>query len=389
MSERLRIALTNPDLVWPRGAQRQLLMLAREWRTLGHDVSIVVGEKARPYAFDELLEGLTVETTGPWHAPLGAIHKLPGSGWLRARHTKRALTRAADALRAVRPDVVNAHNHPAQWTAGLLPTPHVWTCNEPPLWHYYPSARNKRVDPWSQALDAKLTAPTRAITVLDSRMAALVQPAYPGIPVHRTGSGCELPGPLPPRGAPPPAGIDEVGSGFHVVSVLGGLNEQKRPMDAVRALAAAGLRASVLHLVGAADDDTLRALHDEARRGGVALRHYAKLTEAQLLYLYANADAGVFLPENQPWGIFPLEALLAGIPVVVSDETGSLEVLPKGYPFVARVGDVVTAGKHLRAIADAPSDAKPVVEEARGVLRRDHSWAACATRVLDVVKGAL
>jgi len=386
LAESLRIAITNPDLVWVRGAQRQVIMLAREWRSLGHEVLIVAGEKASPYAFDHLLEGIDVRTTGAWQRDLGLVNKLPGSGALRAIMAKRGVRKASHVLDGWRPDVVNAHNHPAQWTAGLLPdVAHVWTCNEPPLWHYYPDANHRLRDPWMRSTDAKLTRTVRAITVLDSRIAGLVKRGYPGIPVHTTGSGCELPGPLPRRGV----ASDITRPGFHVVSVLGVLHQQKRPHDTVKAAVLSRIPRTTLHLVGADPGGIVDELRAEARSGGITLVHHASLSEERLLGLYANADAALFVPENQPWGIFPLEALLAGVPAVLSRETGSLEALPQDYPFVTDVGDAATAAAHLRRIASDPEGAQAATKASAEAIRRDHSWSACARRVLDVLRVAM
>ena len=35
------------------------------------------------------------------------------------------------------------------------------------------------------------------------------------------------------------------------------------------------------------------------------------------------ADISVFVPESEPWGIFPLETILGGIPTIISDQCGS------------------------------------------------------------------
>lgn len=366
-------------------------MLAREWAKAGHEVCIFTSERAQPYAFDDLLAELPpIELTGPWTTNIRRGGTLPGSNLVRLAYTRRALSRLARRLEDEGYEVIHAHNHPAQWIAASTKIPVVWTCNEPPYWHYYPTLRNKLSDPAAQLYDAKVGRGLHEILVLDGRMAKMVRDAYPHTRVRIVGSGCELPGLLPPHGAAPAPGVPSVDADrWNVLTVIGGLYPQKRPLDAVDAVAASGVSGATLHLIGQDLSGMQEALRKRASDQGVDLRWHATVSEEHLLYLYANADAALFIPENQPWGIFPLEALLAGLPVVLSDEVGVREVLPENYPYIVRTGDTQAAGQILSELQRESSSTRDIVESAAALVREKYSWGACAARVLDALRAAV
>lgn len=371
--ESLKIVLANPDLVHPRGAQKQILHLAREWQSVGHEVTVAVGERAKPYQFDELMKGLAVSESGPWTLKRSPGFR-PGAGFFDVALLLKNQKRMAAEIRKLKPDVLNAHNHPAQWLAHALPEiPTVWTCNEPPPWYYFPTKLTAR-DEICRRLDSRSRS-VRAITALDQTMTTLIRSVYPGIPVHCTGSGCDLP-PLPARQEQPAVTI---------VSVLGSLSLQKRPADVVRAVA--GIPNLNLHIVGTGSDAEVAALDRLAHSLGVSLHLCGQLSEKELLSLYADCDAGVFVPENQPWGIFPLECILAGIPCVVSNEVGSTSALPFDYPWIVPVGDAKVAGDALRRALRA--NRPKIVEDSAQSLRDNFSWKSCAEKVLQVLKSSM
>lgn len=364
----MRIAIANPDLVHPRGAQRQVVRLASEWQRMGHDVSIFVGEKAKPYAFDDAIGDVPVVESGAWHQPVRFGGTVLGRHAIRAR---RRIKRLADQINAFRPDVVNAHNHPAQWLAGMVQAPVVWTCNEPPIWHYYPKHQGQ--DRVQEAIDKRYVRHVKRILVLDEHMRSVTQRAYSRSPVEVVGSGCELPGPLPDIKRDP--------RDFRVLNVVGVLNRQKRALDA--ALAVSAVPNAHLVTIGAPGEEA-QAIHTVMRSGRFNNHRWTwheKVSDAELLEHYATADAAIFVPENQPWGIFPLECILAGVPVVLSDDVGCLDVL-EGYPFVAPTGDWEWAARVLERICLDRNGAREAIRPFADRLRAEHSWRRVAERTL-------
>lgn len=356
--ESLGIVLTNPDLTHPRGAQRQVLEFASHWSRLGHEVNVIVGEKATPYAFDGIIS-IPIHVIGP----LTKRRRMPGVGVLDALHTHRTLQRMASAADALRPDIVNAHNHPTQYAP--TKSPKAWTCNEPPPWHYFPEP----VTLYTTIMRAKDRNAPKTIMALDANMAATIKAAYPDSAVTVTGSGCSLQ-PLPLR----------TSKGRHILCVLGNLNHQKRPDAAIQACRKLD---ATLHIVGSGGDPA--HLHALAKHHGVQLRLHHQVTESELLQLYANVDAGIYLPTKQPWGIFPLECILAEKPCIIGTEVGSREVLPTDYPYEAR--DTKHANRLLQSALNDPKTAR--IQAAARHLREHYSWGACSLRVLEVLKTAM
>ena len=113
-----------------------------------------------------------------------------------------------------------------------------------------------------------------------------------------------------------------------LVAYLGKLTPRKRVDVLVRAFAQ--LRVANATLVVAGNDmgsgDGARAT---ARQLGVDSRTvFTGLLEGRTrLELLASADVVVYPSEHEIFGLVPLEALLAGTPVVVADDSGCGEVI--------------------------------------------------------------
>jgi glycosyltransferase involved in cell wall biosynthesis len=98
---------------------------------------------------------------------------------------------------------------------------------------------------------------------------------------------------------------------------------RKRPQDALRAFAQADVPNSYLVMVG---DGPLRdSLKNEVEQLGITSRvrfpglvKYSRLPEA-----YAASDVLVFPSEHEPYGLPVNEAMICGIPAIVSDRVGA------------------------------------------------------------------
>lgn len=104
-----------------------------------------------------------------------------------------------------------------------------------------------------------------------------------------------------------------------VVLFAGKLEEKKRPLDAVRAAAAAG---ATLLVAGAGRLDA--AVQAEADRSAAPVRIAGFLNQRAMARAYAAADCLV-LPSDrrETWGLVVNEAMATGLPCVVADECGS------------------------------------------------------------------
>jgi glycosyltransferase involved in cell wall biosynthesis len=113
----------------------------------------------------------------------------------------------------------------------------------------------------------------------------------------------------------------------------------------------------------------------------IALRSY--LPETDLAALYDRASAFVFLSEYEGFGLTPLEALSAGVPIVVLDTPVAREVYGSAARYVERPDPALIEAALARALTDEAERAR-ILAAGRDTLAR-YSWHACAARVLDVL----
>jgi glycosyltransferase involved in cell wall biosynthesis len=117
--------------------------------------------------------------------------------------------------------------------------------------------------------------------------------------------------------------------------------------------------------------------------GRVSLRDY--VSDEELASLYGRASAFAFLSEYEGFGFTPLEALSAGVPIVVLDTPVAREVYGDAAVFVAR-GDIRAAADALARLLVSPEAATALLARAPAVLAR-YSWDAAAEATLAAVEG--
>lgn len=173
---------------------------------------------------------------------------------------------------------------------------------------------------------------------------------------------------------------------------VGSYEARKNLVTAVRAYAAASERGLGQDLVVVATSDSgpmepVRAAMRESRiEGRVRMINGRTLTDAELWRLYSGADVFVYPSLADSFGLPPLEAMAAGVPVVASGLPALREVL----------GDAALScdGNDPRAFADALLRLGGDAAErgrlaARGRSRaRRYSWDTCAEQTLDVYRRA-
>jgi glycosyltransferase involved in cell wall biosynthesis len=172
-----------------------------------------------------------------------------------------------------------------------------------------------------------------------------------------------------------------------IVLFSGSIFNRRRLPDLIAAFAIVvrDLPAARLVIVGENRTWPAQDLAAAARTRGIAdrveLRHYA--AEEELASLYSRASAFAFLSEYEGFGLTPLEALSAGIPVVVLDTAVAREVYGPSVRYV-QAGDIEAAARALREFLTTPSDRIPELAQAPAVLDR-YSWDAAASRTLAVL----
>ena len=142
-----------------------------------------------------------------------------------------------------------------------------------------------------------------------------------------------------------------------LVAYLGKITPRKRVDTLVRAFAQ--LPSSQATLIVAGNDMGAEACARAAAEStGVArrTRFVGLLQGAARLELLADADVVVYPSEHEIFGLVPLEALLAGTPVVVSDDSGCGEVLRQvggGLVVPGREADLSRAIETVMSTPDA------------------------------------
>ncbi|MDJ1168130.1 glycosyltransferase family 4 protein [Roseofilum sp. BLCC_M154] len=98
---------------------------------------------------------------------------------------------------------------------------------------------------------------------------------------------------------------------------------RKRPQDAIQAFAAANVPNSYLVMVG--DGPLSESLRNQVKQLGIdeKVRFIGMVKYSYLPEVYAASDLLVFPSEHEPYGLPVNEAMICGIPVVVSDRIGA------------------------------------------------------------------
>ena len=152
------------------------------------------------------------------------------------------------------------------------------------------------------------------------------------------------------------------------------LQPWKRPLDLLRAFAAAELPRALLVFAG---EGPLRAeLESAAASLGVAVRvrFLGFVNQRQLPAIYGAVDLLVLPSEYDAFGLVINEAMLCGCPVVASDRVGAVrDLIEIGRTgFVYRCGDVSELASLLRRLS---THDPPLSELGRAARARMQSWS--------------
>jgi glycosyltransferase involved in cell wall biosynthesis len=152
------------------------------------------------------------------------------------------------------------------------------------------------------------------------------------------------------------------------------LQAWKRPLDLLRAFAAADLPRALLVVAG---EGPLRPeLESAAASLGIAdrVRFLGFVNQRQLPAIYRAADLLVLPSEYDAFGLVINEAMLCGCPVVASDRVGAVrDLIESGQTgFVYRCGDVSELASLLRRLS---THDPPLSELGRAARSRMQSWS--------------
>jgi glycosyltransferase involved in cell wall biosynthesis len=189
---------------------------------------------------------------------------------------------------------------------------------------------------------------------------------------------------IPPGMTLPGSRIPDPGSREPIVLFVGSLFNRRRLPDLLAAFARVGRALPEARLVIAGADRTwprqdLRGVAESLGIGTkVDLRSYVK--EEELRDLYDRASVFGFLSEYEGFGLTPLDALSAQMPIVVLDTPVAREVYGAAATYVQR-GDIEGTAAALDRFLRSPAAATAQLAHAPAVLAR-YSWDRAAEETL-------
>jgi glycosyltransferase involved in cell wall biosynthesis len=116
-------------------------------------------------------------------------------------------------------------------------------------------------------------------------------------------------------------------------------------------------------------------------REAIRIRDY--VPDAELARLYARASVFAFLSEYEGFAMTPMEALAAGVPIVLLDTEVAREIYGAAALFVARPDPALIAAALDRLLGDAAERARLLAATEAQMAR--YSWRECAQRTLQVL----
>ena len=203
----------------------------------------------------------------------------------------------------------------------------------------------------------------------------------PGVPVVTVPIGVDLPGPAKAGAFRQRLGVARDAP---LVAYLGRLHVKKRldllaaAFDRVRAVHPG----AVLVIAGPDEGGYRRRVEPCFAAAGHSVRWTGELDSAEKWSLLADATAFVMCSDSENFGYSLLEALAAGVPVVVTRTCPWEEVERAGCGFwVAQEADAIA-----RALGDLLRDqlaARAMGERGRALARDRYSWISTASAMLE------
>jgi len=353
--DNMDIGLVHPELIYPRGAEKQLCKLSYYLDKMGHEVTIYTFEKEESYLFNPLLENVNIISLNTkW--VLNYLFELNQFRW--ANLIRKISSKIGDH------DIINAHNHPAQWISNFTDIPTVWMCNEP----YHKQHR----------LDNYLSSKVKSTLSISAEIETMVKNRYPEMQVETVGSGAAL-----------DRKIEHIENEYFDLVFVGPLHPKKRQLDIINAfsLIKDKIPNARLHFVGGEVGLLSKRLKNSmielAQKNQIEILFYDSITDEELYSLYDLADISVFVPESEPWGIFPLETILGGINTIISDQCGAADVLPNNK-FVIETGNIKQLANKILDVKENFDEYKHETMIASKIIRENYSWKAYSKRMEDI-----
>jgi glycosyltransferase involved in cell wall biosynthesis len=173
-----------------------------------------------------------------------------------------------------------------------------------------------------------------------------------------------------------------------LVLYVGSLFNRRRLPHLIEAFAQGTRDMPDARLVIVGDDRTWppQDLRAAAAAQGISRRveMHNYVDEQRLASLYARASVFVFLSEYEGFGLTPLEALAARIPIVVLDTSVAREVYGPAAVYVA-ADDIAGTARAIRSMLTDPAAAAATLEHGQDIVER-YSWDRAADLTLSEIE---
>jgi len=365
----MRIAIDGRELAGqPTGVGRFLSEILREWSSMAEAAAhaFILCAPAEPR-----IRGLSEDSPTRFDIQIAAGQ---GTNWEQRVLPRLAARSDADVL------FCPAYSGPVSGRTPLVVAIHDVSFAAHPEWFRWREGLRRRTITRRAAARAR-----RIITISEFSRREIVEhlgvPAskidviYPGVTPHVRAAADS---PLAPRvsaaGGPLLLYVGSIFNRRHVPETIRGFARMARRRPGVR-FAIVGDNRTFPSI----DVERLVATIDGAE--SVSLTSY--VDDGHLADLYRRARAFIFLSEYEGFGLTPVEALAAGIPIVVLDTAVAREVYQDAAIYVARPDPHLIDPALEQALFDEEVRSR-ILSRAPGVLAR-YSWRECARRVLDAL----
>lgn len=361
-SASVRVLLVTTSLM-RGGAETQVFLLARAFRTRGHEVRVV--SMLDPVAYGAELAELGIELTS--------------LGMAQGRADPRALARLAAIVRRWRPDVVHSHMvhanllaraaRPFAWAPVQISTAHGLT--EGGRWRY---------------VAYRITDPLCTLTThvcgrcVDRYVELRVAPRRKMMVVP---NGIEVDAFAPPEGSREALRAELGLDGRYAWLAVGRLDVEKDYGTMLRAAAALRGTAPPFSVLVAGDGPELDRLLAEREALGLSptdVRFLGARTDVP--ELMAAADGYLMTSVSEALPLVLLEASAAGLPMVATDVGGTSEIVRDGRTgLLAHAGDPDDVAAAMRRLVDVGEAGRRTMgDEARSFVREAFNIEGVADR---------
>ncbi|HEU4776818.1 MAG TPA: glycosyltransferase family 4 protein [Telluria sp.] len=267
-------------------------------------------------------------------------------------------------------DVIHAHD----WLTAGAGIAAKQASGKPLVLHIHSTEYDRaghHADPRITAIETAAMAEADLIIAVSNYTRHIVMERY-GQPGHKV---CTVYNGITPGTAPLPAPRTQAGK---TVTFLGRVTQQKGPAYFIAAAAHALTLNPDLHFIMAGDGDLLPAMQQQA--ADLRIDHRVAfpgfLRGDEVRHLLDHSDIYVMPSVSEPFGIAALEAIEAGVPAILSRQSGVVEL----FEHVVKVDywDVAAMGHQMARLAGDAGLRARLRQDARGELA-GHDWSACAT----------